>query len=353
MDAGAAERRAYIAAMILSILDLAPIVQGGDAAQALKNSLELARHAERLGYRRFWLAEHHNMPGIASAATAVAIGHVAAGTKTIRVGAGGIMLPNHAPLIIAEQFGTLATLFPGRIDLALGRAPGTDPLTAQALRRNLHANMDDYPRDVLELMHYFRAPEPGQRVRAIPGAGTNVPVWILGSSTYGAQLAAALGLPYGFASHFAPAELDEALALYRARYRPSQENPQPYVMVGTGVFAAETDEEARLLFSSQQQAFVNLRSGNPGPLPPPVERYEESLPPQAKAVLDHALACAIVGSPETVKKGLQAFTARTRADEIIITANIYDHAARLRSFEIAAAVRDDLGEMVAVERAEA
>jgi luciferase family oxidoreductase group 1 len=353
MGAGAAKCDAYIAAMILSVLDLAPIIEGGDAAQALHNSRDLARHAERLGYRRFWLAEHHNMPGIASAATAIAIGHVAAGTKKIRVGAGGVMLPNHAPLIIAEQFGTLATLFPGRIDLALGRAPGTDPLTAQALRRNLHADMDEYPRDVLELMHYFRVPEPGQRVRAIPGAGTNVPVWILGSSTYGAQLAAALGLPYGFASHFAPAELDDALAIYRARYRPSQENPKPYVMVGTSVFAAATNEEARHLFSSQQQAFVNLRTGNPGPLPPPVEGYEESLPPQAKALLDHALACAIVGSPATVKKGLQAFAAGTRADEIIITANIYDHAARVRSFEIAAAVRDELEETVAAERIEA
>ena len=325
----------------LSVLDLAPIIAGGDAALALKNSLDLARHAERLGYRRFWLAEHHNLPGIASAATAVAIAHVAAGTSTIRVGAGGIMLPNHAPLVIAEQFGTLASLHPGRIDLAVGRAPGTDQLTARALRRGLQA-AEDYPRDVMELMHYLGPAEPGQQVRAVPGAGTKVPVWILGSSTYGAQFAAALGLPYGFASHFAPAELDHALAIYRARYKPSEENPQSYAMVGTSVIAAPTDEEARYLFSSQQQAFVNLRTGNPGPLPPPVEGYESSLDPRAKLILDQALSCAIVGSPETVKRGLKAFADRTGADEIIATANIYDHAARIRSFEIVAEARAEL-----------
>ena len=326
----------------LSVLDLAPIVAGGDAAQALHNSRDLARHAERLGYTRFWLAEHHNMPGIASAATAVAIAHVAAGTSTIRVGAGGIMLPNHAPLIIAEQFGTLASLHPGRIDLALGRAPGTDQLTARALRRNLNANMDDYPRDVMELIHYFQLAEPGQQVRAIPGAGTKVPVWILGSSTYGAQLAAALGLPYAFASHFAPAELDPAIAIYRANYRPSEENPNPYVMVGASVIAAATDEEARRLFSSQQQAFVNLRTGHPGPLPPPLDGFEENLDPRAKFILDQALSCAIVGSPETVQRGLKAFAERTGADEIIATANIYDHSARIRSFEIAASARQEI-----------
>ena len=326
----------------LSVLDLAPIVAGGDAAQALNNSRDLACHAERLGYRRFWLAEHHNMPGIASAATAVAVSHVAAGTSTIRVGAGGVMLPNHAPLIIAEQFGTLASLFPGRIDLALGRAPGTDQLTARALRRNLNANMDDYPRDVMELIHYFQPAEPGQLVRAIPGAGTKVPVWILGSSTYGAQLAAALGLPYAFASHFAPAELDTAIAIYRANYRPSEENPKPYVMVGASVIAAATDEEARRLFSSQQQAFVNLRTGNPGPLPPPVDRFEENLDPRARFILDQALSCAIVGPPETVRRGLKEFSERTRADEIIATANIYDYAARVQSFEIAAAAAREL-----------
>jgi len=326
----------------LSVLDLAPIVAGGDAAQALNNSRDLARHAERLGYRRFWLAEHHNMPGIASAATAVAIAHVAAGTSTIRVGAGGVMLPNHAPLIIAEQFGTLTSLYPDRIDLALGRAPGTDQLTARALRRNLNANMDDYPRDVMELIHYFQSAEPGQLVRAIPGAGTKVPVWILGSSTYGAQLAAALGLPYAFASHFAPAELDTAIAIYRANYRPSEENPKPYVMVGASVIAAATDEEARRLFSSQQQAFVNLRTGNPGPLPPPVDRFEENLDPRARFILDQGLSCAMVGSPATVRHGLKEFAERTRADEIIATANIYDHAARVQSFEIAAAAAREL-----------
>jgi luciferase family oxidoreductase group 1 len=326
----------------LSVLDLAPIVAGGGAAQSLQNSRDLAQHAERLGYRRFWLAEHHNMPGIASAATAVAIAHVAAGTSTIRVGAGGIMLPNHAPLIIAEQFGTLASLHPGRIDLALGRAPGTDQMTARALRRNLNANMDDYPRDVMELIHYFQPAEAGQLIRAIPGVGTNVPVWILGSSTYGAQLAAALGLPYAFASHFAPAELDTAIAIYRANYRPSPVNPHPYVMVGASVIAAATDEEARRLFSSQQQAFVNLRMGHPAPLPPPVDGFEENLDPRARFILAQALSCAIVGSPDTVKRGLKEFAERTGADEIIATANIYDHAARIRSFEIAADARRDL-----------
>jgi luciferase family oxidoreductase group 1 len=326
----------------LSVLDLAPIVAGGDAAQSLQNSRDLAQHAERLGYRRFWLAEHHNMPGIASAATSVAIAHVAAGTSTIRVGAGGIMLPNHAPLIIAEQFGTLASLHPGRIDLALGRAPGTDQMTARALRRNLNANMDDYPRDVMELIHYFQPAEAGQLIRAIPGAGTNVPVWILGSSTYGAQLAAALGLPYAFASHFAPAELDTAIAIYRANYRPSPDNPHPYVMVGASLIAAATDEEARRLFSSQQQAFVNLRTGHPAPLPPPVKGFEENLDPRARFILEQALSCAIVGSPDTVKRGLKAFAERTGADEIIVTANIYDHAARIRSFEIAAAAAREL-----------
>lgn len=328
--------------IVLSVLDLAPIVAGGTPAQALNNSRDLARHAERLGYKRYWLAEHHNMPGIASAATAVAIAHVAGGTSTIRVGAGGIMLPNHAPLVIAEQFGTLASLYPGRIDLALGRAPGTDQVTAQALRRTLDANMDDYPRDVMELMYYFREPEPNQRVRAIPGAGTKVPVWILGSSTYGAQLAAALGLPYGFASHFAPAELDQAVAIYRANYRPSEESPEPYLMVGASVIAAPTDEEARYLFSSQQQAFVNLRTGNPGPLPPPIEGFEENLDPRAKFILAQALSCSIVGSLDTVKRGLKDFAARTGADEIIATANIFDHASRVRSYEIAAAARDAL-----------
>jgi luciferase family oxidoreductase group 1 len=319
----------------ISVLDLSPIVEGGDASQSLANTLDLARHAERWGYRRYWLAEHHNMRGVASAATAVVIGHVAGGTSTIRVGAGGVMLPNHAPLVIAEQFGTLAALYPGRIDLGLGRAPGTDQITAHALRRNLAGGVDDFPQDVLELQSYFQPAQPGQRVQAVPGAGLNVPLWILGSSLYGAQLAAHLGLPYAFASHFAPAEMEQACALYRARFRPSAQLSEPYVMLGLNIFAAETDEAARLLFTSLQQAFVNLRTGRPGPLPPPLEGYGETLPPDAKAMLDHSLSCAIVGSPQTVREGLAAFIARTGADELMITGQIFDHAARLRSFEIA------------------
>jgi len=322
----------------LSVLDLSPVPEGSDVGQSLRNSLDLARHAERLGYRRIWFAEHHNMQGIASAATAVVIGHVAAGTSTIRVGAGGVMLPNHAPLIVAEQFGTLAALFPGRIDLGLGRAPGTDQLTARALRRNLNSDADAFPQDVVELMNYFRPAEPGQRVRAVPGEGLDVPVWILGSSLFGAQLAAALGLPYAFASHFAPAELEHAIEIYRARFQPSEYLDKPYVMLGLNVFAAETDREAKLLFSSLQQAFVNLRTGRPGKLPPPVENYEEGLDATARALLQHALSCAIVGSPQTVKAGLDAFIKRTGADELMVTAQIFDHAARIRSFEILADV---------------
>jgi luciferase family oxidoreductase group 1 len=274
------------------------------------------------------------MRGIASAATAVVIAHVAAATSTIRVGAGGIMLPNHAPLVIAEQFGTLSALHPGRIDLGLGRAPGPDMMTARALWRNLDAGVDSFPQDVLELQVYFGEAEPNQRIRAVPGEGENVPLWILGSSTYGAQLAAMLGLPYAFASHFAPAELDNALAIYRSRFQPSQQLSKPHVMLGVGVFAAETDAEAKLLFSSQQQAFVNLRSGRPGPLPPPVENYEAQLDPAAKAMLDQALSCSIAGSKETVRAGLDAFIRRTGADELMVTAQIFDHEARKRSFEI-------------------
>jgi luciferase family oxidoreductase group 1 len=321
----------------LSVLDLSPITEGGSASTALANSLDLARHAERLGYRRFWLAEHHSMPGIASAATAVAIAHVAAGTSTIRVGAGGIMLPNHAPLVIAEQFGTLAALHPGRIDLGIGRAPGTDQVTAQALRRTLVSQGDDFPNDVLELMAYFRPAAPGQRVVAVPGEGQEVPVWILGSSLYGAQLAAHLGLPFAFASHFAPEMLDQALAIYRARFQPSAQLAAPYAMAGLSVIAAPTDEEARLLFTSQLQAFVNLRTGRPGRLPPPSPGYCERLDPGARSMIDHALSCAVVGSPETVAKGLKAFAERTRADELMVTGMVYDHAARVRSFEIAMA----------------
>jgi luciferase family oxidoreductase group 1 len=274
------------------------------------------------------------MPGIASAATSVVIGHVAAGTSTIRVGAGGIMLPNHAPLVIAEQFGTLAALFPGRIDLGLGRAPGTDQLTARALRRTLAGGVDSFPDDVVELMGYFGPPEPGQLVQAVPGAGEDVEIWILGSSLFGAQLAAALGLPYAFASHFAPTHLMRALDVYRSRFRPSARLAEPRVMLGVNVIAAESDAEARRLLTSLEQVFVQLRRGRPGPLPPPVDGFEEKLAPEDKAVLDATLACSFIGSPETVREGMDAFVAKTGADELMITAQIYDHAARLRSFEI-------------------
>ncbi|HEX5377154.1 MAG TPA: LLM class flavin-dependent oxidoreductase [Phenylobacterium sp.] len=324
----------------LSVLDLSPILQGGDASQSLKNSLDLAQHAERWGYRRYWLAEHHNMTGVASAATAVVVAHVAGGTSTIRVGAGGVMLPNHAPLVIAEQFGTLEALHPGRIDLGLGRAPGTDQLTSRALRRTLAGDVDRFPQDVMELIGYFEDAQEGQPVRAVPGAGLKVPVWILGSSLFGASLAAALGLPFAFASHFAPADLDAAVALYRERFRPSERLARPYVMLGLSVVAAPTDAEARLLFSSLQQAFVNMRSGRPGPLPPPVEGFEERLDPADRAMIGHSLSCAVVGSPETVRHGLADFAARTGADELMVTAQVFDHAARLRSFEIAAEARD-------------
>ncbi|XXX79810.1 LLM class flavin-dependent oxidoreductase [Sorangium sp. So ce134] len=325
-----------------SVLDLSPIVQGGDAAQAFRNTLDLARHAERLGYRRYWLAEHHNMGGVASAATSIVIAHVAGGTSTIRVGAGGIMLPNHAPLVIAEQFGTLASLFPGRIDLGLGRAPGTDPVTARALRRNLSGDVDSFPQDVLELMGYFRPAEPGQLVQAVPGAGLDVPIWILGSSLFGAQLAAALGLPYAFASHFAPGQMAQAIALYRREFRPSDQLAQPHVMLGINVFAADTDEEARRLSSTLQQAFVNLRRGRPGPLPPPVDDFERTLSPLDRAGLDQMLSCTVTGSPASVRRGLDAFIARTRADELMVSSPIFDHAARVRSLELTAEARDAL-----------
>jgi luciferase family oxidoreductase group 1 len=319
----------------LSVLDLSPIVEGGDAGQALRNSLDLARHAERLGYNRFWLAEHHNMPGVASAATAVAIGFVAQGTSRIRVGAGGIMLPNHAPLVVAEQFGTLEALHPGRIDLGLGRAPGSDQVTAHALRRNLASDVDGFPRDVAELMAYFRPSQPGQRVQAVPGAGLEVPIWILGSSLYGAQLAAMLGLPFAFASHFAPAMMEEAVEIYRHRFQPSEGRERPHVMLGVNVFAADDEGEARLLTTSIQQAFVNLRLGRPAPLPPPQPGFADRLDPVARAMLDQALSCTVVGTPETVGRGLHDFIARTGADELMVTAQIFDHRARLRSFAIA------------------
>jgi luciferase family oxidoreductase group 1 len=318
-----------------SLLDLAPIPAGSNAAQSFRNTLDLARNAERWGYRRFWLAEHHGMPGIASAATAVLIGHVAGGTSTIRVGAGGIMLPNHSPLVIAEQFGTLESLYPGRIDLGLGRAPGSDQRTAQALRRNLATDPEEFPRDVLELADYFST-EPRQAVRAVPGTALNVPLWILGSSLFGAQVAAALGLPYAFASHFAPAQMMAAVALYRAKFRPSRQLQKPYVMLGFNVFAADSLEEAQFRATSMQQAFVNLRSGRPSQLPPPVEGYLERIGPQERSILEQILSCASIGTPEIVQAGLRDFVNRTGADELMLTSQIFDHGARLRSFEIAA-----------------
>ena len=319
-----------------SVLDLAPVPEGSDASQALANTVELARAAEAAGYTRYWLAEHHNMPGIASSATAVVIGQVAAATSTIRVGAGGIMLPNHAPLVIAEQFGTLDALFPGRIDLGVGRAPGSDQVTARALRRTLASDVDGFPQDVMELQAWFRPAQPGQPVRATPGEGRQVPLWILGSSTYGAQLAAALGLPYAFASHFAPAEMERAVALYRVQFRPSEQLARPHVMLGLNVFAAGTDGEAADLFTSLQQAFVNLRTGRPGKLPRPQPGYGETLDPVARRMLDDALRCSVVGGPETGRAGVAAFVARTGADEVMVTAGVHDPAARIRSFEIAA-----------------
>ena len=320
----------------LSVLDLAPIVEGGDAGAAFRNARALAAHAERLGYRRFWMAEHHSMPGIASAATAVALGYVAEGTNRIRIGAGGIMLPNHSPLQVAEQFGTLEALYPGRIDLGLGRAPGTDQAAAYALRRNLASDPNQFPRDVVELMNYFKPPEPGQKVRAIPGEGLKVPVWILGSSLFGAQLAAMLGLPYAFASHFAPQQMMEAIQLYRSTFQPSEQLGRPYVMLGFNAFAADSDEEGALLATSVQQAVVALRTGQPTPLKPPLRGYAETLPPAQRAMLDSFLSCSAIGSAESVRSAIHAFVERTGADELMITSQIYDHEKRLRSYEIVA-----------------
>jgi luciferase family oxidoreductase group 1 len=322
-----------------SILDLAPITEGSDAGQAFRNTLDLAQLGERLGYQRYWLAEHHNMPGIASAATAVLIGHVAAGTSTIRVGAGGIMLPNHAPLQVAEAFGTLASLHPGRIDLGLGRAPGTDQPTARALRRYFDS-ADAFPQDVLELLGYFEPAQPGQPVRAVPGAGIEVPVWLLGSSLFSARLAAQLGLPFAFASHFAPDAMDEALALYRRNFVPSARLQQPYAMLGINVVAADSDAEARRLFTTQQQSFISLRRGKPGLIPPPIDDIEAYWTPAEKLMVERALACAVVGDAAAVKEGIAAFVARHRPDELMLTANIFEHAARRRSFEIAAMARE-------------
>jgi luciferase family oxidoreductase group 1 len=321
-----------------SVLDLAPVKAGGSIGETFRDALDLARHAEAWGYRRYWLAEHHNMPGIASAATAVLIGYIAGGTETIRVGSGGVMLPNHAPLVVAEQFGTLESLYPGRIDLGLGRAPGTDQRTARALRRHLANAEDDFPRDVAELQSYFAPVRPGQAVRAVPGAGLNVPIWLLGSSLFSAELAAMLGLPFAFASHFAPHYLTQALEIYRREFRPSEAMEKPYAMVGVNVFAADTDAEARRLFTSLQQQFINLRRGVPGLLQPPDETLGENWSEMEKAGVEQMLACSVVGSSQTVREGLESFIDATQADEIIVTAQIFDHAARLRSFEIVAEV---------------
>ena len=318
----------------LSVLDLAPVPQGSTPGDALRNARDLAQHAERLGYRRYWLAEHHNRVGIASAATAVVIGFVAGGTSTIRVGSGGVMLPNHSPMVIAEQFGTLESLYPGRIDLGLGRAPGTDGRTLRALRRD-PAGADQFPQDVLELQALLGPVQPGQMIQAVPGADTRVPLWILGSSTYGAQLAAMLGLPYAFASHFAPDALHGALAAYRARFEPGQIE-RPHAMVGVNVIAADTDAEARRLFTSAQQSFVNMVRGTRGKLLPPIDDIETYWSPTEKAQASAMLRCSVVGGPETVRRGLAQLLQQTGADELMIASAIYDHAARKRSYQILA-----------------
>jgi luciferase family oxidoreductase group 1 len=327
-----------------SILDLSPILAGGTAADAFRNTLDLARHAERLGYRRYWLAEHHNMPGIASAATSVVIGFVAGGTKSIRIGAGGVMLPNHSPLVIAEQFGTLESLYPGRIDLAVGRAPGTDQRTAYALRRDAPNAAERFPQDVVELLRYFQPVQPGQVVRAYPGAGLGVPVWILGSSLFGAQLAAMLGLPFAFASHFAPDLLMEALTTYRANFQDTGFIDKPHAMAGIGIYAADTEDDARLAFTSLQQQFVNLRRGQPTPLQPPVRSMDGLWSEGEKRQVEHSMRYALVGTRETVREGLAEFLAMTKIDELIVASQIYDHEARKRSYQIAMDVRNDLAE---------
>ena len=319
----------------LSILDLVPVTAGATPRDALHNSLDLIRHAERLGYRRFWVAEHHNMTGIASAATAVVIGYLACGTTAIRVGAGGIMLPNHSPLVIAEQFGTLESLYPGRIDLGLGRAPGTDQRGLRALRRD-PLRADEFPQDVQELQALLAPVQPGQAIQAVPGGGLNVPLWILGSSTFGSQLAAHLGLPYAFASHFAPDALMEALALYRAQFQPSTQLDRPYAMAGVNIVAAETDAAARRLFTTSQQTFTNLVRGRPGPQQPPVDDIDEYWTPVEKVQASRMLKYAIVGAPETVREGLRRFVAATQVDELMVVTSVYDHAARVRSYEILA-----------------
>jgi luciferase family oxidoreductase group 1 len=321
-----------------SILDLSPIAEGATAGDALHRSLDLAQHAEQWGYNRYWLAEHHNMTSIASAATAVVIGYVAGGTKTIRVGSGGVMLPNHSPLVIAEQFGTLAALYPGRIDLGLGRAPGTDPATALALRRDPVASADRFPEDVQELQAYLEPLHSGQRIQAVPGTGLRVPIWLLGSSLFSAQLAAVLGLPFAFASHFAPADLMEALNLYRRKFKPSRQLEQPYSMIGVNVFAADTDREAQRQFTSVQRAFINLRRGTPGPVPAPIENITEYASEFELAQVEQSLVYSAVGSAETVQRKFRGILERAKPDELMLAGHFYDHAARLRSFQLAAEV---------------
>ncbi len=325
-----------------SILDLSPIPQGATAAVALRNSLELAQRADSLGYKRYWLAEHHNMPGIASAATSVVIGHIAGGTKKIRVGSGGIMLPNHSPLVIAEQFGTLASLYPDRIDLGLGRAPGTDMVTARALRRDVHEAAEQFPRDVQELLFLLGPPHPGQTVRAVPGAGMMVPVWLLGSSLFSAQLAAILGLPYAFASHFAPDLLRQAFDIYRQRFEPSEYLDKPYAMLAANVLAADTEEEARRNFTSQQQSFINLRRGTPTQVPAPIDDINSYWSPAEKAMVEHALAVSYIGTVDSIEAGLRDLINSLEPNELMVTAHIYNQQARLRSVELVAQVRERL-----------
>lgn len=326
----------------LSVLDLAPVPQGADPAQAFKSSLELAQHAEKWGYQRYWMAEHHNMTGIASAATSVLLGYIAGGTKTIRVGSGGVMLPNHSPLVIAEQFGTLATLYPNRVDLGLGRAPGTDQRTMIALRRHLSGEVDNFPKDVQELQMYFGEVQPQQPVQAVPGQGLHVPIWLLGSSLYSAQLAAALGLPFAFASHFAPDMLYQALAIYRSKFQPSDQLEKPYAMVCINAIGADTDEEARRMFTSNQQQFINLRRGVPGKLPAPVDNIESLWSASERFGVDNALRMSVVGNKDTLRQGLQSILRETEADELMINGQIFDQKARLRSFEIVSELQGDL-----------
>lgn len=326
-----------------SVLDLAPIAQGSSASQSFRNSVELAQEAEKLGYHRFWLAEHHGMEGIASAATAVVIGHVAGATNTIRVGSGGVMLPNHAPYIIAEQFGTLNAMFPGRIDLGLGRAPGTDQATAAALRRDLNASADRFPTDVQEVQHWFREAEPGQRIVAVPGAGQAVPIWLLGSSLFSAQLAAHMGLPFAFASHFAPEHMEQAITIYRERFKPSEQLSAPYVMLTANVFAADTDAEAERLATSMQLQFVNLVRGTPGQVQAPIDDIEGYWRPEEKAWVQRALSRSFIGSEATVETGLRSFLAAFQPDELMVAGHFFDPQDRLRSYRILSGIHARLG----------